>query len=227
MKKNVLFIFVILFITQTTKAQFYETHPHFISFTGGAGNASFHDVKFPGYYGKFEGAFFFNYLFGAGLQVNHGYYKPFENIFANERINAPRIPYNKTTATLDHYIIENYTANAYFVAMPVWWFSFMACGGVGFQRTLTPQGSILYQEIHPYQHYGSPTQSSTIDVVRETRRSIVFHVGLRTNLMVTDRFGFTFNTDYFFAKNKKYPNENLHEVTGTAGIIIKLHEMFY
>ncbi len=237
MKKSIFFTLVLGLLITSIKAQYYEIRPSFISLTGGAGNVSLKDCQFPGYYGKVEGAFFINYLFGVGLQVNHGYYKPFENRFADNRVNTPRFNYNKTTATLDNYIVQNYTVNAYFNAMPNWWFSFMGCGGVGIQRTLTPQGSILYEEIYPYQNYGEAYQSATIDINRETRTAFVFHAGMRVNLMVSDRFGFTFNTDYFYSKHNKYgynsiiPEEvqkpQIHEFTGTAGIIILLNEMLY
>lgn len=227
MRKIILLSFALLLTQVVTKAQFYEIHPHFVSVSGGAGTISFNDAQFPGYHGKLEGAFFYNYLFGTGLQASHSYFKPLENTFADQRINTPRHTYNLTTADVDYYIVENYTANAYFVAMPTWWFSFMGLGGAGFQRLLTPQGTIQYDDFYPYLHFGEADQTSTIDVVREKHNSVVFHLGMRANLMVTDRFGFTFGTDYHFAKNKKYANERLHQFSGSAGIIVKLYELLY
>lgn len=225
MKKRIILSFIVLFTVVGLNAQYYQIHPSFISFSGGAGNISFQDAEFPGYHGRMEGAYFFNYMFGVGLQADHGYYKPFPNKFADERVNTPRYNYTKTTADLTHYIVENYTVNAYLTSQPEWWYSFSFVGGAGLQRLNTPKGTVLYEEIYPYQFYGTSIQSSTIEFAKEISTSFVFHTGARANLMVTDRFGFTLNTDYFFAKNKKYENERLHQFNATFGIIIGLHEI--
>lgn len=225
MKKSLVLSFIVLFTVVGLNAQYYQIHPSFISFTGGAGNISFLDSEFPGYYGKLEGAYYFNYIFGIGLQANHGFHKPFPNKFADERVNTPRFNYTKTTADLSNYVVENYTFNAYLTAMPDWRYSFTFVGGAGLQRLNTPKGSILYEEIYPYQFYGNPVQSATLDFAKETYTSFVFHTGARANLMITDRFGLTLNADYFFAKNKKYENERLHEFSATLGIVIGLHEI--
>jgi hypothetical protein len=226
MKKRILSSLIFLALAVSLNAQhYYQIHPSFISFTGGAGNISFQDAEFPGYHGKIEGAYFFNYLFGAGIQANHGYYKPFPNKYADERVNTPRFNYTKTTADLSPYTIQNYTLNAYLVAMPDWYYSFMFSGGAGWQRLGTPKGSVLYEEIYPYQLHGDPLQSATVDYNKDIRNSFVFHAGAKANLMMTDRFGFTLTTDYFYSKNKKYENERLHQFNATFGFIIKLHEM--
>jgi hypothetical protein len=216
-----------LFCTQSY-AQFYETKPHFLSIGGGVSRNNFVDSKQMGYFGKVEAAYFFHYLFGAGLKVDYTYFDALPNIFADSLKTRPPINYNRTTTNVNQYIVRNYTANAYFNAMPTWWFSFMISVGAGFQVLTTPSGTVLYEEVYPYNSYGnpSPKQTALVEVKEEKYRPVVFHAGLKTNFMFNENFGMNVFGDYYFSKNVNFLKEQHHQFSGGIGLIFMLPEEY-
>lgn len=208
--------------------QFYETKPHFISIGGGITRNNFEETKEIGYYGNFEGAYFFHYLFGTGLKVDWAFMNILPNKFADNYTTKPDISYNRTTVDVDIYQARNYTANAYFNAMPNESMSFMLTAGAGFQVLTTPKGSVLYEEVYPYNNYGTPipNQDALVIVKQEKYRPVVFHAGIRANFMFNENVGLNIFADYHFAKNRYYIYEQHHQFSGGVGLIFMFPEIY-
>lgn len=228
MRKYTLILMVLGFSLTSSYAQFYETKPHFVSIGGGICRNNFEETKEMGYFGNIEGAYFFHYLFGAGLKVDYNFMDVLPNKFADNYKTKPDISYNRTTVDVDKFMIRNYTANAYFNAMPNEWFSLMITAGAGFQVLTTPKGSILYEEVYPYYDYGNPVpnQNAYVEVKKETYRPVVFHAGIRTNFMFNENVGINVFGDYFFSKNKAFLNERNHQFSGGLSLIFMFPEIY-
>jgi len=228
MKKYTFLIMIVCLSMGASYGQFYETKPHFISIGGGICRNNFEETKELGYFGNVEGAYFFHYLFGAGLKVDYNFMGILPNKFADNYKTKPDISYNRTTVDVNNYIIRNYTANAYFNAMPNEWFSLMITVGAGFQVLTTPEGSILYEEVYPYYTYGNPVpnQDANVIVKKETYRPFVFHTGLKTNFMFSENFGMNVFADYYFSKNKAFLSERNHQFSGGIGLIFMFPEIY-
>lgn len=225
------YTFLLLFVALSISAsfgQYYSTKPHFISFGGGITRNNFEETKDIGYFGNVEGAYFFHSLFGTGLKVDYSFLGILPNKFADNYTTKPDIKYNKTTVDVDMYVVRNYTANAYFNAQPNEWFSLMITAGAGFQTLTTPKGSILYEEIYPYNNFGTPipNQNAYVEVKRETYKPVVFHAGVRTNFMFNENVGFNVFLDYNYAKNKYYIYERHHQFSGGLGMIFMFPEIY-
>lgn len=228
MRKFTFLLIVFCLSCTMSYGQFYEMKPHFISIGGGICRNNFEETKNIGYSGTVEGAYFFHYLFGAGLKVDYSYFTPLANKFADNYKTKPDITYNRTTTDVTNYIVRNYTANAYFNAMPNEWFSLMISAGAGFQFLSTPSGSILYEEVYPYNNYGTPVpnQNAFVEVKKESYHPVVFHAGLKTNFMFSEFFGMNVFGDYFYSKNTAFLNERNHQFSGGIGLVFMFPEIY-
>lgn len=228
MKKYAFLLMFICTMASQSFAQYYESRPHFFTFGGGLSRNNFKETKDFGYMGNVEGAYFFSYLFGAGLKVDYSYMGVLENTFADNFRTKPDINYNKSTTDVGGYLIGNYTANAYFNAQPNEFFSLLIAGGVGFQYLTTPSGTILYEEVYSYNNYGVslPTQSALVNVKSEVYTPVVFHLGFKANWMLSEAFGLNFFGDYHYAKHKFYPDERHNQFSGGLGLIYVFPEIY-
>ena len=228
MRKYTLLLMIVGLSIGFSFGQFYETKPHFLSIGGGVTRNNFEETQQIGYFGNLEGAYFFHYLFGAGLRVDWSYMDILPNKFADNYATKPDISYNRTTVDVNMYNIRNYTANAYFNAMPNEKFSFMLTAGAGFQVLNTPSGTILYEEVYPYNNYGTPipNQDALVNVKKETYRPVVFHAGLRASYMFNENVGMNVFADYQYAKNRFYIYEQHHQFSGGIGLIFMFPEIY-